>query len=109
MQDMTIYQGDEGQELTIIESVPPQEHDAVFLATWLFGKSEKTQRAYTSDMHKLYTHVGKSLQDVTLEDFQSFIDSLADLKPSSRARAIATVKSALSFGVKTGWLKVNVG
>jgi integrase/recombinase XerD len=111
MKKVTIYQGGhEGQDLTLIESVPtPQEQDAAFLATWLFGKSEKTQRAYTSDMHKLYTHVGKSLQDITLADFQSFIDSLADLKTTSRARAIATVKSALSFGVKTGWLTVNVG
>ena len=60
-------------------------------------------------MRKFYDFVGKSLQDVTLEDFQAFIDSLADLKPTSRNRAIATVKSALSFGVKTGWLKINVG
>jgi len=83
--------------------------DKGFLDTWLHGKSEKTQRAYISDMRKFYAHVGKSLQDVTLEDFQGFINSLQELKPTSRNRAIATVKSALSFGVKTGWLPINVG
>lgn len=44
-----------------------------------------------------------------LEDFQHFMDSLVAMKPSSRARAIACVKSALSFGVKTGYLTFNVG
>jgi len=83
--------------------------DAAFLATWLYGKSEKTQRAYTSDMHKFYQCLGLSLERVKLEDFHTFIDSLAPLKPASRARAIATIKSALSFGVKTGYLKVNIG
>lgn len=85
------------------------ELDALFLRTWLHGKSEKTQRAYTADMHKFYATIGKSLQDVRLEDFQMFINSLVSLKPSSKARAIATVKSALTFAQKTGYLQVNVG
>lgn len=83
--------------------------DKSFLDTWLHGKSEQTQRVYILDMRKFYAHVGKSLQDVTLEDFQGFINSLEDLKPASKKRTIATVKSALSFGVKTGWLKINIG
>jgi integrase/recombinase XerD len=85
------------------------EIDATFLKTWLHGKSEKTQRAYLSDIHKLYAHTGKPLQQLTLPDFHSFIDSLAGLKPSTTARATATVKSALSFGVKSGYLQINIG
>jgi integrase/recombinase XerD len=115
-QDLTIY-----QSITTIEFVLPEgdvlvaqlpgpaEIDATFLRTWLFGKAEKTQRAYAGDVGKLYTHAGKSLQHLTLEDFQDFINSLVTLKPSTRARAIATVKSVLSFGLKTGYLTVNVG
>lgn len=115
---LTIYQDQdavtlelpqESGSLLIVELPGPAEQDAPFLATWLFGKSEKTQKAYSSDMSKFYAIVGKSLQAVRLEDFQTFINSLVSLKPSSKARAIATVKSALTFGQKTGYLAVNVG
>ncbi|BCL83129.1 tyrosine recombinase XerC [Ktedonobacteria bacterium brp13] len=83
--------------------------DKKFIEMWLHGKSEKTQRAYRADIHKFYTYVQKPLQGVTLEDFQNFIDSLGNLKPTSQARTIAAVKSALSFGVKIGYLQFNVG
>ena len=106
MQELTNYQSNE-QALTIVEDA--MQMDAVFLATWLHGKSEKTQRAYTADMQRFYAQVGKPLHLVTLADLQAYADSLAELKPTSRARTLAAVKSALSFGVKSGYLKVNVG
>lgn len=116
MQELTIYQEPYHLELVqesgdrfIVEMPVSAEQDAMFLALWLHGKAEKTQRAYTGDMGKLYRFTGAGLRSLTLEDFQHFIDSLAPLKPSSRARAIACVKSALSFGVKTGYLTFNVG
>ncbi len=93
MNDITIYQA----------------RDESFLPVWLFGKSEKTQRAYRADINRFYAIVGRSLRDTTLEDLQTFSNSLVHLKPASRNRAIAAVKSALSFGVKTGYLQVNVG
>ena len=94
MTDITVYQPD---------------RDEQFLELWLHGKSEKTVRAYRADIHKFYTIVGKSLQEVTLADVCHFADSLVHLASASRNRAIAAVKSALSFGVKSGYLKVNVG
>ncbi len=110
MQELTIYtNGNTPQELAIVESVPPQEIDAAFLATWLHGKSEKTQRAYTGDIAKFYAYVGKPLRLVTLADVQGFSDSLAALKDTSKARTIATIKSCLSFALKTGYLQMNVG
>ncbi len=116
MQDIIPYQEpytlelvQESGDRVVIEMPASAEQDATFLALWLHGKAEKTQRAYTGDMGKLYSFTGAGLRSLTLEDFQHFIDSLAALKPSSRARAIATVKSALSFGVKTGYLTFNVG
>lgn len=84
-------------------------YDATFIKKWLHERSEKTQRAYLSDIQKLYVFTRKSLQELTLDDFQNFIDSLYHLKHSSRARIIASVKSALSFGLRTGYLQVNVG
>jgi site-specific recombinase XerD len=116
MQEMTIYQEpyalalpQESGDLATYALPGAASQDATFLAMWLHGKAEKTQRAYTGDLGKLYRFTGAGLRSLTLENFQHFIDSLAALKPSSRARAIATVKSALSFGVKTGYLTFNVG
>jgi integrase/recombinase XerD len=105
------------QELTIVPETDvviftedaPDVIDAAFLVQWLFSKSEKTKLAYAADMRRFYGVIQKPLQDVTLADLQRFISSLDDLKPSSRIRATAAVKSALSFGVKLGWLRVNVG
>ncbi len=116
MHELTIYQEpyplelvQESGERFIVEMPAATEQDATFLAMWLHGKAEPTQRAYVADIGKLYAHSGKSLRTLTLEDFQHFIDRLAPLKPATRARAIACVKSALSFGVKTGYLTFNVG
>jgi integrase/recombinase XerD len=92
-------------EILIIDT----PYDDTFIKQWLHGKSDKTQRAYLSDIQRLYNFTCKSLQALTLEDFQDFIDSLYYLEHSSRARIMASVKSALSFGVKTGYLQVNVG
>jgi integrase/recombinase XerD len=83
--------------------------DTKFIEMWLHSKAEKTQRAYRADIDKFYTYVQKPLQEVVLEDFQNFIDSQGHLKPTSQARTIAAVKSALSFGVKTGYLQFNIG
>lgn len=83
--------------------------DKVFLASWLHGKAAKTQIAYLADMRKFYEHCQLPLRELRLTDFQDFINSLVDLKASSRARIIACVKSSLSFGVKSGYLSFNVG
>jgi len=48
---------------------------------------------------------------VTLGHLQAFADALAQqaLAPSSRVRTLATVKSLLAFGQRTGYLPLNVG
>jgi integrase/recombinase XerD len=84
-------------------------YDSDFIKLWLHDKSENTQEAYLRDIQKLYDLTGKSLRELTLDDFQGFIDNLYHLNRSSRARITASVKSALSFGLKTGYLQVNVG
>jgi integrase/recombinase XerD len=89
----------DSQALTQSLAQVAMEHDSAFLATWLHGKSEKTCRTYEGDIRKFYACVGKPLADV-----QAFIDSLASLKVSSQAHAVATLKSCLSFAVKTGYL-----
>lgn len=105
MSDIIPYQGN----ASLVQQDDVTQVDARFLALWLHGKSEKTIRAYTSEMARYYATTGKSLQETRLEDVYQFVDSLVHLAPASRNRALAAVKSALSFGVKSGYLKVNVG
>jgi integrase/recombinase XerD len=116
MQEITIYEHpyilelpqDSGHLLTI--ALPAiAEQDAHLLAMWLFGKSEQTQSAYASDMGKLYKFIGQSLSTLTLYDFQQFTYTLTDLKPATRARTTAAVKSALTFLSKAGLIPANVG
>lgn len=85
------------------------EKDATHIRTWLDGKSKETQKAYIADVQRFYAFIQKSLQNVTLEDVQDFKNSLYHLKPSSRVRIVASIKSVLSFGLKNGYLRVNVG
>lgn len=93
-----------------IYSLPPiAGQDATYLKTWLHKKALKTQMAYLTDISRFYLFVNKPLQGVTLLDFQDFTDTLLDLKPASRKRITASVKSALSFGQKMGYLVFNVG
>jgi integrase/recombinase XerD len=84
-------------------------HDEKLLLLWLYGKSEKTVAAYTRDLGKFYHEIGKSLQYTTLEDLQHFDTSLAHMKPASRARTLAALKSVMSFGAKMEMLPTNVG
>jgi hypothetical protein len=71
----TLELAQESGDRVVIEMPVSAEQDATFLALWLHGKAEKTQRAYTGDMGKLYSFTGAGLRSLTLEDFQHFIDS----------------------------------
>jgi integrase/recombinase XerD len=104
---ITVFDNDSNNSQVSLIGVSAQ--DSLFLQSWLHGRSKKTIQAYLADILRLYAHIGKSLQYMTLEDFQDFVNSLAHLSPASRARITASVKSALSFGLKTGYLPVNVG
>ena len=85
------------------------ERDAQLLTLWLYGKSEKTVMAYTRDLGKFYQEVAKPLGQTTLGDLQQFSASLSHLATASRARTLAAVKSAMSFGAKMQMLPTNVG
>ncbi len=87
----------------------PSKNDTLFIKQWLHGRSRSTIYTYIGAIVNFYEEVNKPLQNVTLEDLQGFIDSLAHLSPATRAKKIAAVKSMMSFGLKTGYLPVNVG
>lgn len=87
------------------------ERDAWFVGIWLHGRPEHTHVAYKREIEQFLEFVGKPLPQITLADLQAYEDSLlaASLQPASRNRALAAVKSALSFGVKMRYLETNVG
>jgi len=78
---------------------------------WLHGKASNTARAYRREALAFFAFVGAPLPAVTLGDVQAYADSLAasGLAPASRSRALAAVKSLLSFAHAVGYTPVNVG
>jgi integrase/recombinase XerD len=84
-------------------------NDEHLIAMWLHGKSVGTRRAYSADLAGFLDHVRLPLRDITLSDVQAYQDTLAGLATASQARRIASVKSLLTFGQKTGYLTLNVG
>lgn len=94
----------------LVTASRPVATDDQLVELWLHGRSRHTQRAYRADSERFRVFVAKPLAMVTLGDLQAFADSLEGLiKPSSRARTLAAVKSLLAFGQRTGYLALNVG
>ena len=116
MQDLTNWEqailidvfDDDGNHISV-SLLGPSKQDATFIKRWMHGRSRSTIDTYMSVVIDFYEEVNKSLQGVTLEDFQGFINSLAHYKPATRAKMIAAIKSMMSFGLKTGYLPVNIG
>ena len=83
--------------------------DERMIGLWLHGKAPLTQRLYRRHIALFTTFVGSPLAEVTLDDVQAFETSLAPRAPSTRTLILAGLKSLLSFGHRTGLLRVNVG
>jgi integrase/recombinase XerD len=88
-----------------------RDTDTRLLGLWLHGRSRHTQRAYAADARRFLHFAGKPLAQVTLADVQGFADLLGqhELAPTTRARALSSVKSLLAFGHRIGVLPVDVG
>lgn len=86
--------------------------DAQVVAMWLHGKSANTARAYAREAAAFSAFVGgASLPAVTLGDVQAYAEELEarGLAAATRARALAAVKSLLTFAHRIGYTPVNVG
>jgi len=92
-----------------VSPTPQANSDARLIEIWLHGRSPHTQRAYAADVARLRAQAGKSLTAITLTDLQSFADTVAELSPASRYRALSAVKSLLAFGHRLGYLPFDVG
>jgi integrase/recombinase XerD len=86
------------------------EIDAKLIGMWLYGKAIKTQQAYIKDVLRFYECVKKPILLIKDPgDIHDLARSLYHLKPSSRNRTIAAIKSALSYAQKAGIIKYNPG
>ena len=83
--------------------------DEQVIKLWLHGKAAHSQRAYSLDVERFRALVCKPLRRVTLEHLQQFADSLSGLAPGSQKRILAAVKSLLTFCLKIGYCRFNVG
>nr|WP_294567163.1 tyrosine-type recombinase/integrase [uncultured Rhodopila sp.] len=94
-----------GDAIAVVQA----DTDARFIAMWLHGRPDRTQRAYRADADRFRAFTRRPLRQISLGDLQAYQDSVARLATATRARRISAVKSLLSFGHKTGYLALNVG
>ena len=83
--------------------------DERLIGLWLHGKAARTQRLYRRHIALFTAFAGRPLAEVTLDDVQAFEISIASRAQSTRTLILAGLKSLLSFGHRTGLLRVNVG
>jgi integrase/recombinase XerD len=78
--------------------------DELIVRMWISGKAANTQRGYAADARRLFERVGKSLDQMSLEDLQSFAEDLErkGLSAGTRKRILAAVKSLFTFASDGG-------
>ena len=83
--------------------------DEKLITMWLHGKSQTSQKTYTSTVKQFLAFVGKGLRDLKLEDVQLWSSSLEMRYSATTVKnKVNAVKSLLSFGQKIGYLQFNV-
>jgi integrase/recombinase XerD len=97
--------------ITVKPIVPRQaDTDEQLVALWLHGRPATTRRVYASDVDRFFGAIRKSMGSVTLADLQQFADELESqsLKPATRHRILATIKSLFAFAHGIGYLPFDV-
>ena len=86
------------------------ETDRELVYVWLGDKSRTTIASYSSIVTGFFSFINKPLCEVQIEDLQLWHRrlQLTD-KPSTVANKIRAIKSLFSYGVKVGYLEVNIG
>jgi integrase/recombinase XerD len=86
------------------------ETDREIVLIWLADKSRTTQVSYSSIVTGFFSFINKPLSEVAIEDLQLWHRrlQLTD-RPSTVANKIRAIKSLFSYGVKVGYLEINIG
>jgi len=96
----------EAVDITTVDE--PVELDGRLIDSWLQGLPETTQRAYRREIRDLLDYTGKGLRYISLTDMQDYeCDKLQSKANTSRARAIASIKSLYKRLSESGYIKVN--
>lgn len=96
-----------GEGLPAVSQADSDEH---LVEMWIAKHSSPhTRRNYRMQAGRFRAFIAKPLRLVRIGDVQAFAASLADMAPATRATAIASVKSMLTFGQEVGFLQFNVG
>lgn len=95
---------------TLAQPIAQASSDRELVGLWI-GRHESrhTRRNYARQADLFLAFIGKPIAAARLADLQAFSASLSDKAPATRANAIASVKSLLSFGQEIGMLRFNVG
>jgi integrase/recombinase XerD len=92
-------------EVTIVED---ENTDATLIDMWLHGQPATTQRAYRREIRDLLDYTGKHLEETNIYDLQGYErDRLMSKADTSRARAIAAIKSLYKRIRQAGLITVN--
>lgn len=83
--------------------------DDEVIKLWLYGRPGNSQRAYHREIQRWRTFTQKPFCVVTLGDVQEFAESISEMNSSSVARALAAIKSLMSFAHEIGYVPFNVG
>ncbi len=93
--------------LARLDALQPTERELVSLclqAVWQRSQSEKTQDAYIRAVSRFTSYLGRPLRTASISDAIGFARSLEELglAPSSRAQALAALRSLYRFLVRLG-------
>lgn len=85
--------------------------DEQLIVLWTHGRSKATQEQYNRYARRFLDFVRLPLTNVTLADLQAYARTLEKqgLSSTSQESILRVVQSLLSFGVKVGALRANVG
>jgi integrase/recombinase XerD len=85
--------------------------DDRLIERWLSRRSDRTAAAYRGDIRRFRARVPKALDEVSLADLEAFGNWLQQqgVAASSRKRALAAVRSLLTYGHHEGSLRTNAG
>lgn len=96
--------------MTDLVYLQPDRNDDQLIEMWLHDRPSGTQANYRRTIRELKRFVSKPIQQITLEDLQSYANHLTqrNLKDATRRNKINAIKSLFTFATKLQYTRFNV-